>query len=47
MSSRQDEPHAPTSSGKFSISEDWLATGVGLILLALALAGVIPAGLIP
>lgn len=37
----------PTASGKFSISEDWLAFAVGLILLALCLTGIIPEGLIP
>ncbi len=38
---------APDLAGKFSISEDWLAVVVGLLLLALALTGLIPAGLIP
>lgn len=47
MSTRPDEPEVPTASGKFSISEDWLATAVGLALLALCLTGIIPAGLIP
>lgn len=37
----------PRESGKFSISEDWAATILGLVLLALALTGIIPAGLIP
>lgn len=37
----------PNASGKFSISEDWLAFTVGLILLALCLTGIIPEGLIP
>ena len=37
----------PNADGKFSISEDWLAVVVGLLLLALALTGLIPAGLIP
>lgn len=37
----------PDGAGKFSASEDWLAVIVGLVLLALALTGVIPAGLIP
>lgn len=29
------------------LSEDWLATAVGLLLLALVLTGVIPTGLVP
>lgn len=37
----------PTEAGKFSISEDWLAVAVGLVLLAAALTGLIPQGLIP
>lgn len=45
--STREEPEAPTSTGKFSISEDWLATGVGLALLVLCLLGIIPDGLIP
>jgi hypothetical protein len=38
---------SPDGAGKFSISEDWLAVVVGLTLLALALTGLIPQGLIP
>ncbi|BCJ77514.1 hypothetical protein ACFQY4_11000 [Catellatospora bangladeshensis] len=30
-----------------ALSEDWLATAVGLLLLALVLTGVIPTGLVP
>lgn len=37
----------PDQAGKFSISEDWLAVVVGLALLALALGGLIPEGLVP
>ena len=37
----------PDDAGKFSISEDWLAFAVGLVLLALCLTGIIPEGLIP
>ena len=37
----------PNADGKFSISEDWLAFAVGLVLLALCLTGIIPEGLIP
>ena len=40
------EPTAPPPRG-FPISEDWLATLVGLALLLLVLAGVIRAGVIP
>ncbi len=29
------------------LSEDWLATGVGLLIVALGLLGLIPAGLVP
>ena len=38
---------APNAHGKFSISEDWLAVVVGLILLTAALTGLIPVGLVP
>lgn len=38
---------APDQHGKFSINEDWLATVIGLVLLALVLLGVIPDGVIP
>lgn len=41
------EEDLPTDHGKFSISEDWLATVVGLVLLVVALVGIIPVGLIP
>ena len=37
----------PTQAGKFSVNEDWLATAVGLVLLALVLVGAIPVGVIP
>lgn len=43
--SREEE--LPTDHGKFSLSEDWLATVVGLLLLALVLLGAIPVGVIP
>ncbi|WP_103061475.1 hypothetical protein [Actinomyces qiguomingii] len=32
----------PDGDGKFSLSEDWLATITGLALLGLALLGIIP-----
>ena len=41
------QPAAPNADGKFSISEDWLAFTIGLLLLALCLTGIIPEGLIP
>jgi hypothetical protein len=41
------EEDLPTDHGKFSINEDWLATVVGLVLLALVLTGVVPVGVIP
>lgn len=41
------QPQAPNADGKFSISEDWLAFTIGLILLGLCLTGIIPEGLIP
>ncbi|TDT33335.1 hypothetical protein ACF3NT_04635 [Naumannella halotolerans] len=37
----------PREHGKFSISEDWAAVVVGLALLAAALTGLIPDGVIP
>jgi hypothetical protein len=40
------EPAPPASSGPF-ISEDWLATIIGLGLLVLVLAGVITKGMVP
>ena len=39
-------PPIETASRR-SINEDWLATIVGLVLIALVLAGVIGKGLIP
>lgn len=38
-----DPPSTPT---KLTISEDWLAVIVGLVLFTLALTGVIPPGLV-
>lgn len=32
----------PDTDGKFSLSEDWLATIAGLTILALALLGAVP-----
>ncbi len=42
-----EDSAAPDGAGKFSVNEDWLAVVVGLVLLALALTGLIPARLIP
>ena len=33
---------SPDSHGRFSLSEDWIATFAGLVLLALALLGFLP-----
>ena len=32
----------PDSQGKFSLSEDWIATITGLVILGLCLVGIIP-----
>ena len=50
METRQTEPNDPeeaVSPGRSLINEDWLATIVGLVLLALVLAGVIRTGMVP
>jgi len=44
--SAEDQTEGPTSAPK-GLSEDWLATILGLILLLLSIAGIIPAGLVP
>ncbi|GAA3098603.1 hypothetical protein [Streptosporangium carneum] len=42
------ETDPPTETeGRTAVSEDWAATVVGLVLLALVLTGVIPVGLVP
>ncbi|MER5625298.1 hypothetical protein [Streptosporangium sp. NPDC002544] len=42
------ETDPPTADdGRTAINEDWAATVVGLVLLALVLVGVIPVGLVP
>ncbi|MFI7417268.1 hypothetical protein [Nonomuraea sp. NPDC049684] len=39
---------SPTGrESRVAINEDWAATAVGLVLLVLVLAGVIPVGLVP
>ncbi|MFF0573367.1 hypothetical protein ACFY19_38895 [Streptosporangium saharense] len=35
------------TEGRAAVNEDWAATVVGLVLLALVLFGVIPVGLVP
>jgi len=49
-----DDPPAAPAEGvtvetarRVHVSEDWLATGVGLALVALGLLGLIPEGLVP
>lgn len=41
------EPITVAAANRRAISEDWAATLVGLVLVALVLAGVITDGLIP
>jgi hypothetical protein len=43
----QDGRTVPEHARGVRVDEDWVATIVGLVLLALALAGTIPAGLVP
>ncbi len=45
-----DKPHTPADvddAGRFALSEDWLATAVGLVIVVLAAAGVVTEGWIP
>jgi hypothetical protein len=42
-----EPPSAVERAGRTALNEDWLATGVGLLLIVLVLAGVIPTGLVP
>lgn len=44
---QQPRPESPDDHKRFSLSEDWAATVVGLILLALCLTGLITPGMIP
>ncbi|SHK05248.1 hypothetical protein SAMN05443637_102164 [Pseudonocardia thermophila] len=46
VSSSDDDP-AVGAARRTALNEDWLATIVGLVLLLLVLAGVIPGWLIP
>ncbi|SDQ79911.1 hypothetical protein [Thermostaphylospora chromogena] len=43
----REEPPAPATGRRRSIDEDWAATILGLVLLVLVIAGVIPTGLVP
>ncbi|MGW3787390.1 hypothetical protein ACWD5Z_22585 [Micromonospora chokoriensis] len=47
--STDSSPSTPPTSGesRLAFNEDWLATVLGLALLALVLLGAIPAGLVP
>jgi hypothetical protein len=47
--SRPDTPDTPDSDGRTGIrtNEDWAATGIGLVLVLLVLAGVIVKGMVP
>ncbi|MCG5446541.1 hypothetical protein NIE79_005241 [Micromonospora sp. NIE79] len=48
MTSDQPPPTPPTAeSSRLAFNEDWVATILGLALLALVLLGAIPAGLVP
>ncbi|GAB3240672.1 hypothetical protein [Kineosporia babensis] len=42
-----DPEQSTSTEERWAVNEDWLATAVGLILLALILAGVITNGLVP
>lgn len=44
---QQSRPESPDDHKRFSLSEDWAATVVGIILLALCLAGLISPEMIP
>ncbi|WP_281274129.1 hypothetical protein [Sphaerisporangium album] len=41
------EPDLPPAGGRRTLSEDWAATILGLVLLILIILGVIPTGLVP
>lgn len=46
-SNHHERPADVEDARRFALSEDWLATGVGLGIVALAAAGVITEGWIP
>ncbi len=43
---RPDDP-AVTATRRFTLTEDWAATIVGLVLLGLVLSGLLPGWLVP
>lgn len=47
MPSQRSQAESPDDHQRFSLSEDWAATFVGLVLLALCLLGAITPGMIP
>jgi hypothetical protein len=42
-----EPPAQDSASPRWTVNEDWAATIVGLVLLALVLAGVITKGMVP
>lgn len=40
-------PESPEDHRRFSLSEDWIATAIGLVLFALCALGAIAPGMIP
>jgi len=46
-SNRQQRPADVDDARRFALSEDWLATGIGLVIVALAAAGIVTEGWIP
>ncbi|GAA4284112.1 hypothetical protein GCM10022261_16430 [Brevibacterium daeguense] len=42
-----EDKGSPDDHGKFSLSEDWIATGIGLILLTVCLLGLVNPEIIP
>ncbi|MFF2268059.1 MULTISPECIES: hypothetical protein [Cellulosimicrobium] len=44
---RVEPPVTVETVRRVHLSEDWLATGVGLLIVALGLLGLIPEGLVP
>jgi hypothetical protein len=47
MTSPDKDSPAPVEEARRKISEDWIATVVGLVLMLLAIAGVITKAMIP
>ena len=46
-SSRPDSPDHVAAARRLALNEDWAATVVGLLLLALVLTGLLPGWLVP